>query len=1248
MSRLLINEYLKQLDLIKKVSGSLRETIVREAFKDLLKAWGRQQNLVFLAEYPQKTATKANISVDGALLHELRMPLGYWEAKDEKDNLDEEIQKKFKKGYPQDNIIFSDDATAVLVQNRSETLRCDMTDTEALSRLLKLFFGFERPEIAGFRAAVAQFRQDLPAVLDALRRMIEREHLANAGFRQAEQKFLDHAREAINPNLTEADVREMLIQHVLTEEIFAKVFDDSDFHRHNNVARELYALEAEFFTGNLKKQTLKGLETYYAAIRAAAAQIGSHGEKQTFLKVIYENFYKVYNARAADRLGVVYTPNEIVRFMIAGADWLIEKHFGKNLIDQGVDILDPATGTGTYICELLEHFRGQPAKLKHKYLHELHANEVAILPYYVANLNIEATYAAISGQYLEFPSLCFVDTLDNVGLHTAAHGTTADLFGSVSEENVARIKRQNSRRISVVIGNPPYNANQANENDNNKNREYPAIDARIKHSYIAQSTAQKTKLYDMYARFFRWASDRLDENGVLAFVTNRSFIESRTFDGFRKTVAREFAEIYVMDLGGDVRANPRLSGTKHNVFGIQTGVAISFMVKHAAPSPAGRGRGVRAADGRVARVFYLRRPEMETAEEKLSFLANHALSDLAFDEVQPDQAGNWVNLTSNDFDTLLPLASKDTKAAKTAGKERAIFKLFSLGVVTNRDEWVYDEEDQALSAKVNFLVDTYNTDLSRQQASANAGNPPEEFGTAIKWTRAVKADLQKGLRYTFDGTATIDACYRPFVKRRLYFHPKLNEMQYQLPSIFGGGDIRNPSIVISDATAQKPWMVCAVEQVPDLHFVGAAAGAVCIPAQRLTSDGERTDNITDWALKQFRQHYTPSPRPSPASGRGSETFPGSEGRVTLPSPASGGGAGGEGLHAEAMYFPHPPAKLPDDLRQYAREMRSSATDAESLMWYLLRNRRLAGAKFRRQHPMGRYILDFYCAEQSLCIELDGGQHADQQARDTVRDEHLRTSGVRVLRFWNNQVLAETESVMEAIYLVVTEKDSPSRRPSPPAPLPLAGEGSISGGGSLPLAGEGNVVRLKPDVKLDERITKEAIFHYCYAVLHDPLYREKYAQNLKREFPRIPFYKDFWQWAAWGEALMKLHIGYESVAPFLLQRSDIPDEKARAAGLQPKALLRADREAGAIALDSETSLRGIPPEAWDYQLGNRCALEWVLDQYKEKKPKDPTIREKFDTYRFADYKEKVADLLARVATVSIETVRIVQAMKRAAR
>ncbi len=1033
MSQLLIQQYLNQLASLKKVSGTTRESVVREAFKDLLKGWARSHDLVFVPEYEIATLTKERRYVDGALLHALRMPFGYWEAKDEKDDLDAEIAYKFKRGYPQDNIIFEDSTEAVLIQNRQEVMRCAVDDVDNLGKLLKLFFSHERAEVAEFRKAVEQFKQDLPEVLKALREMIAAEHTRNAAFRKASERFLVHAQEAINPSLTADDVREMLIQHVLTEEIFSKVFDESDFHRQNNVAKELYALEGTFFTGDLKKRTLRGLETYYAAIRAAAAQISSHQEKQTFLKVIYENFYKVYNAKAADRLGVVYTPNEIVRFMIESADWLCEKHFGRNLIDKDVEILDPATGTGTFICELLEHFRGQPAKLKHKYAHELHANEVAILPYYVANLNIEATYAAITGEYREFENLCFVDTLDNVGLHTSAHGSTQDLFGSVSEENVVRIKRQNSRKISVIIGNPPYNANQLNENDNNKNREYPSIDARIKLTYIAESTAQKTKLYDMYARFFRWASDRLAENGVLAFISNRSFIESRTFDGFRKIVAKEFSEIHVVDLGGDVRANPKLSGTKHNVFGIQTGVAICFLVRKKKPLPAGTGSG----EG-VGRVFYARRPEMETAEEKLSFLSGNALQRVDCEELRPDVKNNWIKIGQNDFEELMPIASKDVKATVKASQEKAVFKVFTLGVVTNRDEWVYDESVAVLSQKITRLIEAYNADVTLAANSRANQSVPEKYSSNFKWTRAVKNDLRRGIRYEFDKAHIVDACYRPFVKRKLYFNKQLNEMQYLTPRLFGRGDVKNRCIIITDATAQKPWMVSAVDVVPDLHFVGAAAGSVCLPIDTIHEAGKEP-NITDWSVAQFKKHYG-------------------------------------------------------------------------------------------------------------------------------------TKG----------------------------------------------------------------------------ITKEGIFHYVYAVLHDPLYREKYALNLKREFPRIPFYADFSQWAKWGEVLMNLHIGYELVASAKLIRIDIPDERARKAGVPPKAMLKADRDAGRILLDSETTLTGIPPAAWDYQLGNRSALEWILDQYKEKKAKDPTIREKFDTYRFADYKEKAIDLLQRVTTVSVETRKIVEAMKAAKR
>ncbi|MCV3765086.1 type ISP restriction/modification enzyme [Rhizobium sp. TRM95796] len=1051
MSQQLINQYLNEIDRLRKFSGSVTEGVISEAFKDLLKTWARQLNWQFAAQYEFASNQKSRIRPDGTIFHSIGLPFGYWEAKDTADDLDVEIRKKLAKGYPQDNIIFENSHTAVLIQDRAEVLRCAMTDNGALLKLLTLFFGYERAEIREFRKAVEEFKTYLPHVLGALRSRIETAYADNAPFKAAAQKFLETCKETINPTLTEADVREMLIQHILTEEIFANVFNEGDFHHENNIARELYALEGKFFTGAVKKETLKGLEPYYAAIRANAAQITSHSEKQTFLKVIYENFYKVYDTKKADRLGVVYTPNEIVKFMIEGADWLCEKHFGKNLIDPHVEILDPATGTGTFICELLDYFRGDPKKLAHKYKNELHANEVAILPYYVANLNIEATYAAISGQFAEFPNLCFVDTLDNVeGLGIRA-GHQHDMFAALSDENIERVKRQNARKISVIIGNPPYNANQQNENDNNKNRAYPRIDELIKSSYIRLSTAQKTKVYDMYARFFRWASDRMHDDGVLAFVTNRSFIDSRTFDGFRKAVAEEFHEIHVVDLGGDVRANPKLSGTKHNVFGIQTGVAISFLGKR------------RKQKG--CKIFYVRRPEFDTASEKLSFLGASKLATLKCERIEPDKKGNWINQTDNDWESLIPVADKKTKTAKTSSQERAIFRLFSLGIVTNRDEWAYGETEDTLLNKVSHFVGVYQRDTDFWHQLRRSERSNFSINREIKWTSELERHLQRRTPIKLSKNAIYKSNYRPFVHRFTYFSPVFTHRPYQNFEFFPFQNSKNLGISVS-VEDRVPFAALATNAVPnkDLFLPNAAQ---FLPLYRYTATGERIDNITDWGLKQFHKAY------------------------------------------------------------------------------------------------GR----------------DGLRSVDPQEM--------------------------------------------SAEPTAAVPQCKASAGNRALG-------------------------KQDVFHYVYAVLHDPIYRETYAQNLKRDFPRIPFYPDFWAWAGWGEKLMALHIGYETVEPFAVTRIDTPDAGARAAGLAPKPILKADPAAGVIRIDSETTLSGIPSQAFAYRLGNRSGLEWILDQYKEKTPKDPTIREKFNTYRFADYKEKVIDLIARVTEVSIQTMEITDAMKKARR
>ncbi len=1013
MSQLLINNYLSELDRLKKVSGASRESVVREAFKDLLKAWGRGHGLQFIPEHEYITPAKDRRYIDGALLHDLRIPFGYWEAKDSKDDLDAEIAKKFKNGYPQTNIIFEDSTQAVLIQNRQEVIRCKVDDVANLQKLLELFFSYQRPEIADFRKAIIQFKTDLPAVLEALRQSIEKAYAGNKPFQAAARGFLKQAQETINPAITDADIREMLIQHILTEDIFARVFGEGDFHRENNVAKALYGLERHFFRGDEKQQTLHALEPYYAAIRSTAALIQSHSEKQGFLKAIYENFYKVYNPRAADRLGVVYTPHEIVRFMVEGTDWLCEKHFGKTLIDKNVEILDPAVGTGTFIVELLEHFRGQPDKLKYKYANELHANEVAILPYYVANLNIEATYAALTGKYEEFPNLCFVDTLDNVAGLKASKAVTGDLFGGVSEENVERIKRQNSRKISVIIGNPPYNANQQNENDNNKNREYPEIDRRIKATYIAASTAQKTKLYDMYSRFFRWASDRIEDDGIVAFVTNRSFLDKRNFDGFRKVLTEEFNEIYALDLGGDVRDNPKLSGTTHNVFGIQTGIAISFLVKR------------REASG--CRIYFGRRPEMETREEKLSFLLSRTIEKAISGTITPDKNFNWLNLVSNNFDTFIPIASKDVKASKNSGQDHAIFKVFSLGLSTNRDEWVYDLSEINLERKITHLVSAYES----------VPSTTHEFPETLKWSETLKRRKSANKIEPFRKNRITDSLYRPFHIEKLYLSPLFIDRPGSIDTMFSQ---KEKNVVIGVLSGgRQAFCALASSLIVNLNLYTADA-ATLVARYRYSTNGSRLDNVTDWALEQFTANY-------------------------------------------------------DDKIQ---------------------------------------------------------------------------------------------------------------------------------------------------------ITKDDIFAYVYGVLHDPIYRERYALNLKREFPRIPFYKNFRHWRDWGQALLDLHVGYETAAPFAMTRTDTPDAKARAAKQAPKPILKSDRDSGIIVLDSETQLGGVPPQAWDYKLGNRSAIDWVLDQHKEKTPKDPTIREKFNTYRFADYKEQVIDLLRRVTTVSVATVEIMEAMRKLAR
>ncbi|MGL4674953.1 MAG: N-6 DNA methylase, partial [Wohlfahrtiimonas sp.] len=354
------------------------------------------------------------------------------------------------------------------------------------------------------------------------------------------------------------------------------VFSDTQFHEENVISKMLTQIEKTFFVGETKRSLLYGIQPYYDAIKIHSSELNNPQKQQDFLKAVYETFYQAYNQKTADKLGIVYTPSEVVRFMVESANYLLEKHFDKMLSSKGVEILEPSAGTGTFLVEIINSIPNQD--LKHKYEHEIFANEISILPYYISNLNIEYAYRQKMKVYKSFQNLSFCDTLDNSDAQAYA-GKQLGIFSDGFSENNEKIKRQNSKSISVIIGNPPYNANQQNENDNNKNRTYKDLDKRIKDTFVKESTAQKTKVYDMYARFYRWAMDRIADEGLVAFITNRSFIESKTFDGFRKCANNDFSDIYIVDLKGDIRQN-NYKEQGGNVFNIMTGVAIAFFVKN--------------------------------------------------------------------------------------------------------------------------------------------------------------------------------------------------------------------------------------------------------------------------------------------------------------------------------------------------------------------------------------------------------------------------------------------------------------------------------------------------------------------------------------------------------------------------------------------------------------------------------------------------------------------------------------------
>ncbi len=565
-----IAEYFSSLGDYNRL-GFDNEGTVSPPFAVLLESSAKQLKWNLIQQYQKKVKGKT-IRIDGAVVDQWGLPHGYWEAKDSKDDLRKELKNKFAKGYPKDNFIIQEPAKAILVQNGVEIDEYDLLKADELVGLLERFFDYEPPSFEEWVQAEAKFREQLPELGQALLNVLEDAKVNNKAFQEAFASFYELCRTSINPNLSETAVEEMLIQHILTERIFRTVFRNSEFTSRNVIAKEIeqviLALTSQAFS---REDFLSRFDHFYKALEHRANSVESFAEKQTFLNNVYERFFQGFAFDVADTHGIVYTPEPIVNFMVRSVEEILQKEFGKSLSDENVHILDPFVGTGNFIIHIIDAIK--KTSLEHKYKHELHCNEVMLLPYYIASMNIEHEYFEKVGRYEPFEGICLVDTFD-----MAEHAQTS--LGFMTEENSARIARQKNAPITVVIGNPPYNAGQVNENDNNKNRKYKVIDKRVADTYSADSKAtNKNALSDPYVKAIRMASDRIGSDGIVAFVTNGSFIDGIAFDGMRKNLEKDFDSVYVLDLGGDVRSNPKLSGTTHNVFGIQVGVSVNIFVR---------------------------------------------------------------------------------------------------------------------------------------------------------------------------------------------------------------------------------------------------------------------------------------------------------------------------------------------------------------------------------------------------------------------------------------------------------------------------------------------------------------------------------------------------------------------------------------------------------------------------------------------------------------------------------------------
>ena len=683
-------------------------------------------------------------------------------------------------------------------------------------------------------------------------------HPDNGALREWFDAFRQELRISINDSITRGNAIEMMAQHILTRPVFEALFEHYDFAGRNPVARALDALRGDFAEFGLENEMMD-LERFYESVRMRTRGLDNSQARQRVLMELYEKFFATALKKEADRLGIVYTPVEVVDFILASADRALQREFGRSLGDEGVHVLDPFTGTGIFLVRLIQSALIADKDLARKFREELHANEIVLLAYYIAAIHIEEAFhgrRGDAGGYEPFEGIAFTDTFN---LHTER---TAGFPKDWLPDNSERVERQQNTPIQVIVGNPPWSGKQESSADDNPNVEYPEIENRVAETYAARSTAtNKNSLYDTYKMAIRWASDRVGDRGVVALVTNGSWIDGNVDSGVRACLAEEFSTIYVMNLRGNQRTQgerSRREGGKIFGQGSRAPVAITVLVRN--PD----------AEHDGCRILYRDIGDYLKREEKLAILKETASIGGVDEwrEIAPDRHHDWIGQRDEAFQALYPIGSKAAKAGKT---DNAIFSLFSNGYKTGKDAYLYNFSRNACVDNAKKMVGDYLGALQVREE-----NPDYSVSTItqlrakhLRWDQGLKDNLRRRRDAKYEASSVRIAQYRPYLRQFLYSDYLFAQRKYQMDGIFPEPDTSNRAICVPGVGSTKPFTVLMVDSMPDLNLL--AAGCQCFPRYRflrpkkkqaelagMESEPERVDNIPERTLRTFRVRYNDS------------------------------------------------------------------------------------------------------------------------------------------------------------------------------------------------------------------------------------------------------------------------------------------------------------------------------------------------------------------------------------------------------